>query len=383
MATREQKARALSLSKKKKEVKLKLVPGARGEDGRDGRDGDFAIGTRPSDWLFRWSKESGGSDVTYPVPSGSYGTGPVSVIVAIDSTEGTAADRIKVYYDKVLQTAISGTITLNESIDLDSTSYNFSLGNRETLNRNIDGKIYYAELLTGVLSPTEVGGAHDALILDNDANWAGGTAVDATTDTLVLTEQAASVKADTSVTATTDSLVLTEFSANVGAGVNVNATSDSLALTPFSATIKTDVEVSAVTDTLSITTFTADIGTGSSVNATTDVLGIATFNADIEASTSVQATVDNLVITEFNATVSTGVIVSAGTDTLVITEQAATVVVDINVNASSDSLTITEFPASIVNEVPDYLIDGVTSKVITSNFGAIKIYGNGDNWFTI
>ncbi|MBL4940486.1 MAG: hypothetical protein JKY81_02340 [Colwellia sp.] len=39
MATAEQKARALSLSKKKKEVKLKLVPGERGQDGRDGRDG--------------------------------------------------------------------------------------------------------------------------------------------------------------------------------------------------------------------------------------------------------------------------------------------------------------------------------------------------------
>jgi hypothetical protein len=142
--------------------------------GSDSGDGDFAIATRVSDWLFRWSKESGGSDVTYPIPSGSYGTGVVVVAVVIDSTEGTAANRIKVYYDNVLQTATSGTIALNESIDLDNTSYNFSLGNRGSLNRNINGKIYYSELFTGALTATEVEDAYDALILDNDANWQGG-----------------------------------------------------------------------------------------------------------------------------------------------------------------------------------------------------------------
>lgn len=145
--------------------------------GTDGGDGDFTVGTRGSDWLFRWSKEVGGSDVTYPIPSGSYGTGVMVMAVIIDSTESTAADRIKVYYNNVLQTAGSGTIALNESVDLDNSAYNFSLGNRETLNRNIDGKIYYAELLTGVLTATEVEDAYDALILDNDADWQGGATI--------------------------------------------------------------------------------------------------------------------------------------------------------------------------------------------------------------
>lgn len=145
--------------------------------GTDSGDGDFAIGTRGSDWLFRWSKESGGSDVTYPVPGGGYGTGLMVMAVVIDSTETTAADRIKVYYNNVLQTANSGTITLNESVDLDNSAYNFSLGNRESLNRNVDGKIYYAELFTGTLTTQEVSDAHTALISDNDSDWQGNTLV--------------------------------------------------------------------------------------------------------------------------------------------------------------------------------------------------------------
>lgn len=139
--------------------------------GDDGGDGEFAIGTRPSDWLFRWSKNVGGSDVTYPVPSGSYGTGVVVVAVSIDSTETTPADRIKVYYNKVLQTATSGTITLDESIDFDRTNFNFSLGNRYTLNRNIDGKIYAAQLRTSTLTVDQVNDSHDAWIVDNDTDW--------------------------------------------------------------------------------------------------------------------------------------------------------------------------------------------------------------------
>lgn len=140
--------------------------------GTDGGDGDFAIGVRGSDLLFRWSKESGGSDVTYPVPNGGYPTTTKIIHVSIDSTQATAADRIKVWYDKVLQTAVSGTIALNESVDLDNTAYNYSLGNRYTLNRNIDGKIYYAELLTGNWTDQEVIDSYDALVLDNDSNWA-------------------------------------------------------------------------------------------------------------------------------------------------------------------------------------------------------------------
>jgi len=145
--------------------------------GADGGDGDFAIATRPTNWLFRWSKESGGSDIVYPVPSGSYGTGVVVVAVVINSAEGTAENRIKVYYDNVLQAASSGSVTLDETVDFDVTANNMSLGNRGSLNRNINGQIYYSELFTGVLTATQVEDAYDALILDNDADWQAGTTI--------------------------------------------------------------------------------------------------------------------------------------------------------------------------------------------------------------
>lgn len=180
--------------------------------GTDSGDGDFAIGTRGSDWLFRWSKESGGSDVTYPVPGGGYGTGLMVMAVVIDSTETTAADRIKVYYNNVLQTANSGTIALNEGVDLNNSAYNFSLGNRESLNRNVDGKIYYAELFTGTLTTQEVSDAHTALISDNDSDWQAGPTI------VNLTGQA-STSGQGAVTATGDSLTaLTGQSVTSGQG---------------------------------------------------------------------------------------------------------------------------------------------------------------------
>lgn len=351
--------------------------------GTDGGDGDFAIGTRGSDWLFRWSKESGGSDVTYPVPGGGYGTGLMVMAVAIDSTEATAADRIKVWYNNVLQTANSGTIALNESVDLDNTAYNFSLGNRETLNRNIDGQLFYAELFTGVLTTQEVSDSHTALIANNDANWDGGTIISATTDTLVLTEQNANVNAENNVAATTDNLVLTENNASVNASTNVNATTDTLAITEFNPTILKDVNIDATTDSLTLTEFNATISTGTNISATTDSLVITEQNADVKADTNVNSGFDSLVITEFNATVSTGVEIEATTDTLVLTEFNADIGKSEDIQANTDNLVITTYQATVEVVTPDYFIDGVSNKLITTDYGTIKIYGNNDNWFTL
>lgn len=217
--------------------------------GTNNGDGDFAIATRVSNWLFRWSKQSGGSDIVYPVPSGGYGTGAVTVHVVINSAKANAADRIKVYYDKVLQTAISGTIALNESIDLDNSSYNFSLGNRETLDRNINGKIYYSELFTGVLTDQQVIDSYDAIIVDNDSNWAGdGVSVPIPAGSMSLGGFIPTVQVteDVAVEVGTGSLSMSGFIPTIqeGADVAVEVGTGSLFLSGFIPTIQTGADVS-------------------------------------------------------------------------------------------------------------------------------------------
>jgi len=129
----------------------------------------------------RWDQEAGGDDdeVSYllAIPSGI-----VTVGVSIDTTETVGADRCKLYLDGVLQANQGGTITSGSTLgSINSTNRSFSLGNRPSLNRNIDGKIYYAELFNGVLTATQHSDAHTAIASDNDANW------DAPSTTSVLT----------------------------------------------------------------------------------------------------------------------------------------------------------------------------------------------------
>lgn len=137
--------------------------------GTDTGNGDFAVTISDTQMGIRWDVESGGagSTVFYNIPSG------VTVIaVIVDTTEAVNTDRVKVYFDNSLETKISGDISLNVAIDaVNDSTRSASIGNRPSLNRNVDGKVYYAELFTGALTPTEISDSSTALAAGNDANW--------------------------------------------------------------------------------------------------------------------------------------------------------------------------------------------------------------------
>lgn len=175
-----------------------------------------------------------------------------------------------------------------------------------------------------------------------------GTAIDATTDTLIIAEQAAIVQADVDVTITAgfDTLVIVEQGATVQANVDVNIT--------------------ATTDTLIITE------------------RVATVQADVD--TNISAGLDTLIISEQIATVQliTGTVINATTDTLIITEQGATVQADVDtsITAGVDTLVITEQQATVSLAI-GITIDGAVTKVLSTDFQSTTLYFNGSNYFTI
>lgn len=102
------------------------------------------------------------------------GTGVRVLTVVIETSQGTAANRVKVWDNNSALTVDYTDVALNRAMtDLNTYGSNFSIGNRySAVDANIDGAIYYAELFTGVLTPTQVGDIYTALISDNDADWA-------------------------------------------------------------------------------------------------------------------------------------------------------------------------------------------------------------------
>ncbi|MBL4940926.1 MAG: hypothetical protein JKY81_04610 [Colwellia sp.] len=146
-------------------------------------NGDFGVTFDGTERLFvRWDYEDTSNNFhVYPAPSL---TGAVVIAIVVDTTQAAEADRTKVYYDNVLKTRATGdTIAQNSTLDnVNSTNRSMCLGNRPSQNRNVDGALYYFELFTGQLTATEVEDAYDALILDNDADWAAGGASTLTAD---------------------------------------------------------------------------------------------------------------------------------------------------------------------------------------------------------
>lgn len=144
--------------------------------GASAGDTDFSICSGNSGQiLVRWGQEGsdGGTQLAYPVLGASAGS-RVVVDVVVDTTLATAADRIKVYYDGVLKSSEGGTVDQNISLStVNNGSKYISIGNRPSGNRGPQTQIYYAELLTGQLTPTEISDGVTALLADNDANWVG------------------------------------------------------------------------------------------------------------------------------------------------------------------------------------------------------------------
>ncbi len=96
----------------------------------------------------------------------------------------------------------------------------------------------------------------------------GGTDIAASTDTLTLTENVATVNAETNVNAGVDALTLTENQATVQLVTNIAAGVDALTLTEFAASVNAETNVQANVDALTLTGQTA------TVNAETSIINV-------------------------------------------------------------------------------------------------------------
>lgn len=113
-------------------------------------------------------------------------------------------------------------------------------------------------------------------------------------------------------------------------------------------------------------------------------LSITTYAASVSAAKNVPATSVPLVITEYSASISTSSTnVEATTGTLVITTYQSTLTFDVDVQASTASLNLAEYNATVAAQVPDFTIDNQATQTISTAYGSLKVYGNGENWFTL
>jgi len=174
--------------------------------------------------------------------------------------------------------------------------------------------------------------------------------VSATTDALVITENAVAVAADTTLQSGVDALTLTENTVTIAADTTVQAGLDALVITENAVTIAADTTLQAGVDTLTVTAHNASVTVAGevSVSATTDALILTENAAVVDAEINVASTTDALIITENAATVSEDANVSASIDPLILSELAATVDAEINVAALVETLVLAEYAASVM-----------------------------------
>jgi hypothetical protein len=208
------------------------------------------------------------------------------------------------------------------------------------------GSSYYDEYLLS--ADVNVSGNLETLVLtEQTATITSNVNVNANTESLVLTEQQATIDFGVNIAANTASLALTEQQATLTYDVDVLANAEALTFTEQSATIVYDVDVLANTETLTLTEQPASFTYDVDVPANLETLTIAGQQATISQDIDVLANTESLVLTEQQATVSTGTTVNTNLETLVLTENQATISTGINIDANTETLALTEQSATI------------------------------------
>lgn len=110
---------------------------------------------------------TGGAYMTFPDPTA---LGVNLIVVNVDTTQATAADRIKVYYDGALQ-AGSGSIPQNYALPTFTTDHALVIGNDHYGDRNMSGSVAYVEFSDAPYIADDIATIQTALTADNDSNW--------------------------------------------------------------------------------------------------------------------------------------------------------------------------------------------------------------------
>lgn len=237
------------------------------------------------------------------------GNGVRVIYCQVDTTQAAAADRVRLWDNGSEQTASSVTVAQNETFSLNNASYNLTLGNRGSGNRNFDGRIYYFELFSDLLTTQEIADSNTNLAANNDANWVGANN-DPVLDTPI---------SDISVSSNTSGTIA-DISGNFSDADSDPLTYGVTPALPAGMTLNTSTGVitgnGSITETAAANyTFSADDGQGGtpatdvvSIEVTAPALVIDSTDAQMQRNTNFQVTCSNpsTVPTTANATLTSG-----------------------------------------------------------------------------
>lgn len=219
----------------------------------------------------------------------------------------------------------------------------------------LDGTSELSTTDASITTGTYVGGYH-ALYTNGNlrlydfkaSDTVTGTNIDATKQSLLLTEQTANVNAAVNITTNVDALSLTSYAADINLDVSISTTVQSLILTEYTADINLDLNIATNVDALTLTTFPAVVNIEKNISTNLQSLILTEYAASITAGTNIDAGVDALILTTYAATINAAKNITTNLQSLVLTEYPAAIGISTNITTGTpDALILTEYPASI------------------------------------
>lgn len=246
-------------------------------------------------------------------------------------------------------TSASVTVTSSNQTDIDVTAIIQELVNRAGFSGNL-------ALIAGPLGSGDYVGSTSQTLTDYDLvvdYTAGGSDVDvnASVESLTLTENAASISVDVSISAAVEALQITEYAATIARDVGVSVAVEALQIATYQAAVSLHTEVSAGVVGLQIAASPASIANNVEVSASVEALQITTNAAGVAKDVEVLAAAESLALTPYAASVARDVDIATASASLQITEHAAAVQFGENVQAGVVGLALAPQAAGITVDV--------------------------------
>ena len=255
------------------------------------------------------------------------------------------------------------------------------------------GKISGSE--SGAVAALQDSGGYWALNLDSLAPSSVDLTVNASSASLSVETQTATVTKDRTVSAGAASLSVTTYPASITKDRTVSVDTTSLTVTTQAATVTKDRTVSIDTTSLSVQTYAASIVKDRAVSAGAASLSVQTYPATVDTASNLTVDVATATLTvttypasiqidrgvavgsvamtvqTYPATVSTtaDLIVDVATAAMTVQTYPATVTKDRTVTAGVASLDVTTYPATI-STTADLIVDAATAALTVTTYPA-------------
>jgi len=201
--------------------------------------------------------------------------------------------------------------------------------------------------------------SHSFQLATNQSTISLNRTISADVVAIELQANQANVSADKTISANVQSILVDTFAASTSAGTQILAAVQGIALTANQAQVFNDTALSATTQGIELGTNPANVVLGASIGSGSQGIDLTAFQAGITLDVTIQGSLHSISVETLAASVGLGSQIDAFTEALQLTTHGAVVEFGSAIQASTEQIYLSTFGATVSGDTAAILVPGL------------------------